>query len=488
MSSDTECTPEQTLAVLLGASWFEHARQLAQGPPFANSAQDFREYLLSEKGLRLPRENLQWLFDDSRSPSDQLTAIGDFLLRRTGELSDQGMPPQNLILYYVGHGLFCGGDHAYHLAIRATDDQREGLTSLRFSELASVIKDRARFMRRFLILDSCFSATAYREFQSGPLQAGLEKVRSELPARGTTLLCSASAQEASRAPKELGYTMFSSSLLQALRLGHETLGVRMSLSELGDLLKLDLRTAYPRDWVRPEIHSPDQREGNIADVALFPNPAYRTAESESLQSQGDRVSELPRREADRALGGGESQRPSAQAGADAPQRPQAQAAGSVASPWGQPQAAGWGTSRGAQPPGDSNSTRPAQPSAVGSDPTRSQSPRRPDAVASAPREGSGSGPTAGESRGGGKKRRWWKRLRLVGVVALLIWIVVAALNQPREDSWRSQQPLLIEGSNGSTSADPRNTPPSTTPHSAPKDQKNSSFLQHLLEHAGHPRP
>lgn len=50
------------------------------------------------------------------------------------------------------------------------------------------------------------------------------------------------------------------------------------------MIKDELRSAYPKDWVRPEIHSPDQREGDLANVALFPNPA--------LQKGDGRVSEL----------------------------------------------------------------------------------------------------------------------------------------------------------------------------------------------------
>jgi hypothetical protein len=269
-------SPKQTLAVLLGASWYDLAPKLAQGLVFANSAHDFREYLLApagQTGMGLPRENISWLFDDTRSPSDQLRAVGDFLERRSSELSIAGNPPSDLIVFYVGHGLFSGPEQAYHFAVRGTEERREGLTSIRASELAMTIKDRARFLRKFLVLDCCFSAAIYREFQSGPLQAGRQKLLNELPHRGTTLLCSASAQDASLAPEGLTHTMFSDSLLRALRRGHPTLGPRLSFNELGDLIKLDLLESFP-NWVRPEVHSPDQREGDVASVGLFPNRSY----------------------------------------------------------------------------------------------------------------------------------------------------------------------------------------------------------------------
>jgi hypothetical protein len=441
-------SPEQTLAVLLGASWFERARQLAQGPPFANSAQDFREYLLSEDGMRLPRENLHWLFDDTRSPSDQLASIGDFLLRRTRELTDNGTPARNVILYYVGHGMFCGAEHAYHLAIRATDDQREGLTSLRFSDLASVIKDQSRFARRFLILDSCFSSVAYREFQSGPLQAGLEKVMAELPSKGTTLLCSASAQDASRAPKGLGHTMFSDSLLRALRQGHRDLGTRLSFSELGDLIKVELRSAYPEDWVRPEIHSPDQREGNIADVALFPNPALQEGDCGVAESEPALVPLDPRPEPDvtrqpQARGSevNPSQRPRARIPEASVERP---AGARTADPALRPQ-----TGTSGVDPAPRQAERPSGPR-----PPQQQGKARASSV-DGQREGSG-----------GKKRwrviRWLGSHRKLAVVMVALLIAIIAANLAEQTTTTTSSSSLLQPASTTPLLQPASPPAKTT--------------------------
>jgi Caspase domain len=286
-----EPSPRQTLAVLLGASSFRRAPKLAQGRAFYNSAKDFHEYLLSSDGLNLPRDNVIWLFDESTSPSDQLRDVGDFLERRTAELENGGTPPQDLIAYYVGHGLFWGPEQAYCLAIRATDERSEGLTSIRASDLGSIIKAHARFLRKFLILDCCFSASAYKEFQSGPLQASQIKLLDELPQRGTTLLCSASAHDVSIAPEGLSRTMFSDSLCRALSQGHPLLGSRLSLSELNALVKEDLKKAYPNSWVRPEVGSPDQREGDVANVYLFPNAAFAAKKTEQarLEAEAERT-------------------------------------------------------------------------------------------------------------------------------------------------------------------------------------------------------
>jgi hypothetical protein len=255
---ESEPSPQQTLAVLLGASHFRYAPKLAQGRAFYISAQDFSEYLLASNGLNLPRDNVIWLFDDNRSPSDQLQHVAAFLEHRSAELKNVGAPPRDLIVYYVGHGLFSGPDRAYYLAIRGTDERSEGLTSIRASDLASIITARdARFLRKFLILDCCFSASAYKEFQSGPLQAARIKLLDELPTRGTALLCSAGPQDVSLAPEGLSRTMFSDSLLKALSQGHPLLGPRFSLSELGELVQVKLRDTFPDKWVRPQVQSPD---------------------------------------------------------------------------------------------------------------------------------------------------------------------------------------------------------------------------------------
>jgi formylglycine-generating enzyme required for sulfatase activity len=288
--------PRQTLAVLLGASRFERAPKLAQGRAFSNSAQDFFEYLTAPDGLALPHHNVNWRFDDNRSPSDQLREIGDFLENRSADLKNKGTPPQDLIVYYVGHGLFWGPDYAYCLALRATDERSEGLTSIRVSDLAAIIKEHARVLRRFLILDCCFSGAAYKEFQAGPLHAARVKLLDELPQRGTALLCSASAQDPSLAPEGHPRTMFSDALLTALRRGHSSFGVRLSVSELGYLITANLREAYPDTMVRPEVHSPDQREGDVAGVGMFPNPARY--EDERLKAEEKRrAQELAEREA-----------------------------------------------------------------------------------------------------------------------------------------------------------------------------------------------
>jgi WD40 repeat protein len=278
--SDIQSTQSRTLAVLLGASTYKFAPKLAQGRAFHNSSEHFGQYLTETMGV--PEQNLTSYFDDRRSASDQLGDIAEFLENRKAELKRAGTPAQNLIVHYVGHGLFSGNESEYCLAIYMTHEQNEGFTSIRIRDLAEVIRKSAAFLRKYLILDCCFSGAAYKEFQSGPLDIVRVKVQevfeNEDPQRGTSLICSASARDPSLAPIGLRHTMFSDSLLTALAQGHKSLPALLSLSDVGELVRIRIQETYPEKGVRPEVHSPDQRLGDVARVPLFPNPAWSKPE------------------------------------------------------------------------------------------------------------------------------------------------------------------------------------------------------------------
>ena len=277
----------QMLVVFLGASEFPNAsQQFAANPAFNNSAADLRDYFKDRAGLSVPERNIEWLFDDSRSPADQLAHIAQFLQARGQELESNGGQVSDLMIYYVGHGLFTRNDQTYCLAIRSTNTGIEGASSIRVADLAALIKDRATFLRRFLIFDCCFSAATLAEFQSS--QAAAVNLKRELPSRGTALFCSSSAHKASLSPQGLPRTMFSDALITVLREGNKNFGPRLSLSDLGDAVRQYLRNKYPHDWVRPEVLSPDQPEEDIACfVPLFPNRAYQPEQQRMEQSQAE---------------------------------------------------------------------------------------------------------------------------------------------------------------------------------------------------------
>jgi hypothetical protein len=241
--------------------------------PSLNPPNGFGDTLVGEHGLRIDQANILDLFDDFRAPGSQLQEISEFLAERT-----ESVPlPENLFIYYVGHGLFTEVDRKYCLAVRFTDRDHVGFTAIRGQDLAEVIRARTLFLRRFIILDCCFAGAIQKEFLSAPAMAVGAQMLEALPQRGTTLLCAASSEDVALAPQEIQYTMFTRGLIQALELGAPNCGPQMSISELSALVQKNLRREYPDRFVRPEVHNPDMRDGDISDLPIFPNPAWSIA-------------------------------------------------------------------------------------------------------------------------------------------------------------------------------------------------------------------
>jgi len=268
-------SPQTTLAVLLGASSFPRKPKLASGPTFGQSAAEFRQYLLdSEDGFGLPSANLFDRFDSEDSSTDQLEALEQFLADRRKALEIDGKPPHDLIIYYLGHGAF---DQAkdYFLAIQKTREGGEAASSIRMRDLATSIRNEAAGLRRYLILDCCFSGAAYKEFMGGPSEAARVQIAELLPMTGTSLLCSSSSRNVSMAPEGAQHTMFSGALLHVLRQGVPRSPRPLSLALLGEEVRALIRKSYDSEAVRPEVLSPDQRDDDLKDVPLFPNAALK---------------------------------------------------------------------------------------------------------------------------------------------------------------------------------------------------------------------
>src|SRR5215469_13283918 len=173
---------KRSLVVAIGASRFPKAPELPGGSAFARSVEALLAYLLADDGFGLHRNNLLDLFDDSRPAAQQLEEIGQFL--REKQRTDSTIPlPENLIVYYVGHGLFTPNDRKYCLALRCTNDANIGLSAMRGRDLAEVISNEAIHLRRFLILDCCFAGSMLGEFLSAPGEAANVQMMEDLPAK-----------------------------------------------------------------------------------------------------------------------------------------------------------------------------------------------------------------------------------------------------------------------------------------------------------------
>jgi hypothetical protein len=256
---------DSTLLIILGASEYPYT-ELAPNPAFRASAQAFGSYARDSRGLALPDTNILDLFDSTLSHVEVDRAIAKLL--------DTHQSARDLIVYYCGHGDFLEGKE-YFLAIRDTRSDNPYFTSYPIKSLAGTLKEHARYLWRYLILDSCFSAAAFDAFMSAaPSQVVLQQAREEFepadtPEIGTALLCAASRRDAALAPRDSSHTMFTWALLEVLGGAgdvHETL----SLSQVHDRIWPLMQRRFRGSAVRPELHNPNQQGGVVGNRPVFP--------------------------------------------------------------------------------------------------------------------------------------------------------------------------------------------------------------------------
>jgi Caspase domain len=268
-------SPESTLVVLLGASEFPKAPGFTPSPAFRGSADKLRDYLLSTDGFDLPSQNLLDLFNSDLPSPDLDERVSQFLEKRTDELQQAMTPVRDVLVYYVGHGAFSEDGSDYYLAIRDSRARNESFSSYQMKALAKTLNEQARERRKYLILDCCFSATAYASFQSAPLEVARQQTLEEFPDKGTALLCASGAKEPAKAPPGQPLTMFSGALIDVLTTGAPEESESFSLSQIGEMVQARLRKLYRDQAVRPQVLAPDQRQGDLSKLPLFPNAALR---------------------------------------------------------------------------------------------------------------------------------------------------------------------------------------------------------------------
>ncbi|HTO84129.1 MAG TPA: S8 family serine peptidase [Methylomirabilota bacterium] len=250
---------DRRLGIILGASRFPNLRHDSPrlGAAFARSKAETSRYL-----KRLCEDMLD-CFDSPQLPNALCLRIAKFL--------EQHPLATDLVVYYVGHGGFLGTQE-YFLACRATREQQKHATGLRVGDLAASIIGSFRNRRVYLILDCCFAGTAADSFQAGSDDL-IAKQSDRLPT-GVSLLNASSREEAAIVPEGGARTMFSECLLEVLKQGIPSRGERLTLREVRNAVADVVTKRYPENAVRPEVHSPRQRDGDVADIPFFPNPAY----------------------------------------------------------------------------------------------------------------------------------------------------------------------------------------------------------------------
>jgi Caspase domain len=282
-SASSILSPQKALFVLLGASRWPKWRELEcpnGGAQFVDSAEGIRKYILDDFGL--PQENLLNLFDLDESPDEIDLRLAAFLNNRTAIAKERQTPITDLLVYYVGHGGFEGSTSDFYLAIVNSRPNNRSVSSIRMESLARTIRENARHIRCYLILDCCFSGEATRFMQSPPMDLVETKTRIAFehhPNKGTALLCSSARHEASHVPPNKKYTMFTGALLRALHEGSDAEPDYMSLQQIGDVTWHIIEQDYGDDGVRPEVRPGHMPEGDITRLALFPNFAAHPSEA-----------------------------------------------------------------------------------------------------------------------------------------------------------------------------------------------------------------
>lgn len=259
---------DATAVIVVGASKFKKSPTLDRAG-FRFSAEDFASYVLDKSFLSLPEINLLNLFDSQLAPGDQLEALCDFLSSQQAAARTT-----DVILYYVGHGGLVGVNQEYFLAIGTTKEGMEGSTAIRIGDLSSSLRDHARHSRKYLILDCCFAASVFAQFQGSSLSDAVSaKVLEPLPESGTALLCSSGSRQVSLSPADQPHTMFSGALMEVLRYGELSAQAAFSLDDVGRRVKDVLRKRHPDNWIRPEVHCQICAEGTLLTSRYSPIPS-----------------------------------------------------------------------------------------------------------------------------------------------------------------------------------------------------------------------
>lgn len=264
------------LVILLGAEEFPNASNFESSQTFANSHSAIKNYFLDSKGFHLgTTDNLLDLFNSGHNATEILDKIEDWLQERLPKSRNGSMT--DLIVYYVGHGGIKENSDAYYLAIRSSRNNRLYATSLPIEFLWEVIQKNARSIRKYFILDACFAGRA-KNVQGFDIAEDMKKIKQandsiikqeESPRWGASFLCATSAKEVAKFKKE--YTVFSEALLHILTTEGLQLPFQLSLSDLEKHTKQFIKDKYSKDerGGLPELHSPEQRDGNIAEIRIF---------------------------------------------------------------------------------------------------------------------------------------------------------------------------------------------------------------------------
>jgi hypothetical protein len=292
---------DATAAVVLGASdW--RAAGLGEAASFRRSAKGVVAWLYDRGGLGLAPDLVLDLFDSPESAGEQLARIRDTLDSWLRDRRERGTPVADVLVFYVGHG---HSDEKGTLSLLVRDSRRnlEAETGIKAPDLARALRLGAPQQRRLVVLDCCFSEAAVRDFvgMSGALSQAVatgagKALAEESPGRGTLLLCSSPAGEASIGAPGAERTLFTGAVLDVLREGVPGAGAALSFAELREAAFDRMIVGFGAEAPRPVLHQPDQRQGDLTRLGAFPNRAASGVAPPPRAARPEPAPEPPRAE------------------------------------------------------------------------------------------------------------------------------------------------------------------------------------------------
>lgn len=258
---------KRTAVILLGAASFTKSKYFSDTEAFLAAKVRISGYFQNKLGVGT--ENCLDLFNSEANADSQDTLISSFVDKQVVN----GI--QDLFIYYVGHGAFTPSDNTFYLALKNTRDNNPSLSSITIRTLANTVLQSAKHIRTFIILDCCFAAAAGTGFMAGSADASTIQLREAFASKGVSLLCAASKDLPALIIHDREITMFTEGLNEALLNGDSSINHKyLSLRQIHNLTYSCIRRLNPGLEVKPEVISPIQIEGDIADLPQFENFAY----------------------------------------------------------------------------------------------------------------------------------------------------------------------------------------------------------------------
>lgn len=266
---------DSTLAILVGASDWPKISRFEAAPAFSNTAKESTNYLSSPEGLNLKDDNLLNLFDSGQSSTGHYGEIRDFLERHIERLNTVNGKNLVVFFWYIGHGALLGPEADYCLLLRDTDANFAADSSMRVTAIADLFRKLIPQSARFVILDCCHAGHSNTYFQGAfEDEFAVQTERAFKHGSGVAILAASSAKSPAQLQAFDTWTLFGRSLLDVLKCGNPTLGPAMSLHEVKELVTDSLRSGSVEHPPIPEVHSPNQKDLDLAGVRVFPNVLY----------------------------------------------------------------------------------------------------------------------------------------------------------------------------------------------------------------------